>query len=166
MTKKCFGFVHFMMSVFIFGLVMYWCVRYLFSFPLLCASTFYSLRLPTEYERNGRYEGSRWGKRFLLKIFYRYLPHFCSRGNTLFWTFCIYPCSKWDCLVPPAVCGQEALLLPPAPGSHMRALECCSHLLVEASGPSPTWVLTGVWVLKYAFLGIGTWNCHLKTVTR
>ncbi|MXQ87451.1 hypothetical protein E5288_WYG000115 [Bos mutus] len=32
--------------------------RFLFSFPLLCASAFYSLRLPTEYERNGRYEGS------------------------------------------------------------------------------------------------------------
>ena len=65
-----------------FGLVVYWCVRFLFSFPLLCASAFYSLRLPTEYERNGRYEGSRWGKWFLLKIFYRYLLHFCGRGNT------------------------------------------------------------------------------------
>ena len=67
---------------------MFWCVRFLFSFPLLCASAFYSLRLPTEYERNGRYEGSRWGKWFLLKIFYRYLLHFCGRGNT-FRTFCV-----------------------------------------------------------------------------
>ena len=75
-------------NVFIFGLVVYWCVRFLFSFPLLCASAFYSLRLPTEYERNGRYEGSRWGKWFLLKIFHRYLLHFCGRGNT-FRTFCV-----------------------------------------------------------------------------
>ena len=35
------------------------CVRFLFSFPLSFASTFCPLRLPTEYERNGRYEGSR-----------------------------------------------------------------------------------------------------------
>lgn len=34
-------------------------VRFVFSFPLPFASAFFSMRLPTEYERNGRYEGSR-----------------------------------------------------------------------------------------------------------
>lgn len=50
--------VGFMTFVFLCGAV-YWCVRSLFSLPLVCASAFCSLRLPTEYERNGRYEGSR-----------------------------------------------------------------------------------------------------------
>ncbi|EDL97461.1 MAP/microtubule affinity-regulating kinase 3, isoform CRA_c [Rattus norvegicus] len=37
---------------------MYPFVRFLFSLPLSFASPFCPLRLPTEYERNGRYEGS------------------------------------------------------------------------------------------------------------
>lgn len=98
--------------------VVYWCVRSLFSFPLLCASTFCSLRLPTEYERNGRYEGSRWGNDFL-NTFYRSIPHFCW-GRIAAWG----PHTRTGKHVRPAATCRRARPTPraaPRPGGHMRA---------------------------------------------
>lgn len=157
--------------------VMYWYVRFLFSFPLVCASTFYSLRLPTEYERNGRYEGSRWGKWFLLKIFYRYLPHFCCRGNTLFWIFCvIFLLSMEDCLVRLALCGSRSvcvsLLLPPwGPGPTRYAVPWWPHEGVGVPLPptgerlpdsSLTWLYISIWVLKYTSLLPRHWQPEIR----
>lgn len=147
--------------------VVYWSVRFLFSFPLLCASAFCSLRLPTEYERNGRYEGSRWGKWFLLKYFIGiYLM--CVAETMLFSEYpASYSCSQcriawWgQCSV--GSWSRSVSLLPP-PSSHLRAPECHGHRLVEAFW-IPAWLglSTGVWVLKYAALLPGRWQPEMSS---